>query len=76
MSLHKCDDSAREFMEAECSPYDSTCRERFPDRFVLKEDFLTTDTLRSIVSLENVGVIRCFNEAAPFVLLKLHWGSL
>ena len=74
-SHYKCDGFTKEFKETKCNPYESICREEFPDRFVLKKNSLVTDALRSIVSLENVGVIRYFSEVAPFVLLKLHWGS-
>jgi hypothetical protein len=41
----------------------------------LKRDSLITDVLGSIVSLENVRVIRCSNEAAPFCLVKVPLGK-
>ena len=68
---HKCGGSTEEFIKVEYSPYESICRERFPDRFVLKKNSLTTDALRSIVSLENDGVIGHFSEVASPVKAPL-----
>jgi hypothetical protein len=54
----------RKIAEAECSPHDSICGEKFPDRFVLKKNISIIDILRSIASLENFGVISHFSEVA------------
>jgi hypothetical protein len=64
MSHHKRDGSTGEFTETECNPCESVNGERFPDRFVLKKNSLITDTLRSIVSPENIGVTHYVSEIA------------
>ena len=64
MSHHKCDGSTKEFIETECNPHDSICGEKFPCRLVLKKNFSIIDILRSIASLENIGVISHFSEVA------------
>jgi hypothetical protein len=40
-----------------CDPYDSVRGEKFPDGLVLRKNFSIMNILRSIVSLENVGVL-------------------
>ena len=70
-SHHKCDSSTEEFIETACDPYDSVCGEIFPCRLVLKKNFLIMDILRSIVSLENIGVIGPFSEIASPVKAPL-----
>ena len=71
MSHHKCDGSTEEFTETECNPYDSICGERFLGRLVLEKNFLIIDILRSIVSLENIGMIGDFSEVASPVKAPL-----
>jgi hypothetical protein len=71
----KHDGSTEEFIEMACDPYDSVCGEKFPYRLISKKNFSIISILRSIVSLENIGVISHFSEAAPFCLVKAPLGK-
>jgi hypothetical protein len=77
MSHHKCDGPTEEFTETECSPYDSICGERFPDRFVSKKNSLITDAPQEYsFTGEYWSDPGSFSEIAPLCLVKAPPGKI